>query len=125
MTRKVRVHEIAQQLQLTSDEVIEKLRARGEAVTSASSTVHEAVADVLIAIVRSQDRRAAPPMVRRRPTPVAVPIAATDLPAASAEPPAEPAIELLDIKTRFERELAVARARGQNPRSPRSEAMKR
>src|SRR5690242_1067296 len=46
---KIRIYEIARELGMTSDEVVEKLRARGEPVTSASSTVHAAVADALVA----------------------------------------------------------------------------
>jgi cell division septation protein DedD len=111
----VRVYEIARTLGITTDEVVEKLRARGEDVTSASSSVHASVAEVFIAQVRAQSRPTAPTVVRRqtKPIPVMAP-PATTTPAPPAAPEPEP-LELYDMRTRFERQLAAARARN-NPR---------
>ena len=106
---KVRVYEIARAVGMSNDDVVDKLRARGEPITSASSTVHAAIADAFIAKVKA-DRRpasAAPVMVRRKPIVVTEPVAAVE----PAEPDTEPPAELFDVRTRYERELAAARAR--------------
>src|SRR3954470_8377223 len=69
---KIRVYEIARQLGMTTDEVLGRLRARGEPVTSASSTVHGSVAEALMAKVRAERTPPATPAVavRHRPDPV-------------------------------------------------------
>src|SRR5215468_6316129 len=66
---KIRIYEIAHELGMTTDEVLGKLRARGELVTSASSTVHASVAEALGAKIRAERIRPATPAVavRRRP----------------------------------------------------------
>jgi translation initiation factor IF-2 len=143
---KVRVYEIARKVGMTPAEVIEKLRARGELVTSASSTVHASVADAFMAKLRADAaaRPAQTVLVRRRavakdatpevassaapaPANMSAPVAAgspAPAPAHSSSPaPAKPdapelPLEVLDIRARYERQLAEARARTEAKRRP-------
>src|SRR4051812_9738278 len=141
---KIRIYEIAHQLGMTSDEVLARLRARGEPVISASSTVHASVAEALVAKIHAERTPPATPAVAVRHRPVTVPAAgsrakaspapkrppggapAARKPAAAptsprsgaAAPPASappvpegPPLELLDVRTRYERALEAARAR--------------
>jgi translation initiation factor IF-2 len=70
---KIRIYEIAHQLGMTTDEVMARLRARGEPVTSPSSTVHASIAEALAAKVRAERTPSATPavVVRHRPVPAA------------------------------------------------------
>jgi len=110
---KIRVYEIAHSVGMTPTEVVEKLRARGELVTTASSTVHAAVADAFVAKVRadSAPRPLQTVAVRRRA--VASDAALAPPAEVSSAVPAAPEIplEMLDIRARYERLLAEARAR--------------
>ncbi|HEX3759610.1 MAG TPA: translation initiation factor IF-2 [Kofleriaceae bacterium] len=123
---KIRVYEIARELGMSSDEVLDRLRARGEPVTSASSTVHASVAAVFQARIRAERSRPATSSaaVRRRPIaadadrPAArragAPTSAG--PAAAAPTSEEPPLELLDVRARYERALADARERTEHRR---------
>ena len=119
--RKIRLYEIARQLGMPTEEVVDKLRACGELVTSANSTVHVAVAEAFKAKVRagSSRRPATSPVVRRRPAiapPVvapAAPVSPTVQAAPAPTPPAAPALETLDVRTRYEHALAAARGRAE------------
>src|SRR5215471_553519 len=70
---KIRIYDIARELGMTSDEVVGKLRARGEPVTSASSTVHASVAHALVAKIRAERTPSATPAVAVRHRPVTAP----------------------------------------------------
>src|SRR5205807_596478 len=98
----------------------ERLRARGEPVTSPSSTVHASVAEALAAKIRAERTPAPTPPVtlRRRPVPAPkAPVASRPTPATPAAPASgEPPLELLDVRTRYERALAAARARAEQQR---------
>src|SRR4051794_10025349 len=87
---KIRIYEIAHQVGMTTDEVLGKLRARGEPVTSASSTVHASVADALVAKIRAERRPPATPAVAVRHRPVAAPMAGSrsEVSGAASRPPA-------------------------------------
>lgn len=50
---KIRIYEIARALGMANEEVLGRLRDRGELVTSASSTVHAAVAEDFKAKIRA------------------------------------------------------------------------
>ena len=122
---KIRVYEIARELGLSSEQVLRELRASGASVRSHASAVDATVADALRGKVRAEAERRARTstvVVRRRPSETrrAAPAVPSLEPMAVQSPPAlvsaaqpERAPELLDVRTRFERELAVARARGE------------
>ncbi len=121
---KIRVYEIARELGLSSEQAVRELSASGASVRSHMSVVDAAAADALRAKVRAEveHRARASVVVRRRPskTPAVAPAAPSPQPAIAQSPPAptpapqpEPLPELLDVRMRFERELAAARARAE------------
>ncbi|HEX3481959.1 MAG TPA: translation initiation factor IF-2 [Kofleriaceae bacterium] len=113
---KIRIYEIARQLGMTSDEVRDKLRARGEPVTSASSTVHAAVAEALVAKIRAERSPSPAPAVAVRRRPITAPAAGPRSAAPAPASPGELPLELLDVRARYERALAAARARAEQQR---------